>query len=238
MPSTGPVSPEGKARASHNALSHGLTTKDLYVPAAQQEEFESMQQALQADLYPDSPAEFLLFHHIVAASWRLRRCDQAEAALAASSDTDPLLDSSLEPKLRTIDRARAQAFKMLHKSLAELRRIQTQHQYRDAAMPAGEGCDTSTLGLADSELVCSQLQRDIARRTQNELRQRRLEKAKDNDDYSQLAAELANVPALPETPDDDDSYENDPEFLAMIARADEVARRVFSGQATAATAKK
>lgn len=40
MFAAGPVSPERKARFSHHAVSHGLTTKDVYVPEPHKEEFD------------------------------------------------------------------------------------------------------------------------------------------------------------------------------------------------------
>jgi len=219
---TGPVTEEGKARSSQNALSHGLTAKDLYVPTGQQEEFDLFQQALETDLCPTTPAEFLLFHHIVSASWRLRRCDQAEAQLTSATGLDPLLDPALAPTLRTLDRTRTQASKLLHKSLTELRRLQTEHHYRTVAMPADEGCDTTQMGLADSQIIRTRMKKEEALDGLNHLRRRHIDSTRNEDTFNALYGEALKPP-----PDTSDDWDNDPGFADTLARADRVAAQFF-----------
>lgn len=269
---TGPTTPNGKARSARNALSHGLTTRDLYVPAAQQQEFEALQQALRRDLYPATPAEFLLFHHIVSASWRLRRCDQAEVALAAATGADPLLDPALEPKLRTLDRTRAQASKMLHKSIAELRRLQSEQFYRLGALPAEEGYDTRYMGLTDSQSVRARLKKEETLDGKNYLLSRQVQKLAatspsdkpsagvlhptlfplvTDDEYNQAKAAYEAHQAAQAAHDDnghDDDYdeddneddnglgdiENNPLFLEMKARCEEIAATALGGRSVSA----
>ena len=216
---TGPTSVAGKARSSQNALSHGLTTRDLYVPATQQDEFEAMQQALEGHLRPSSPAEFLLFHDIVAASWRLRRCDQAEAQLSSPSGLDPLLDPALEPTLPTLDRTRTHASKLLHKSLAELRCLQTERQYRTAAMPAGDDGAADGFGLADTHLIRARLKKEEAADHLNFLRRRKVDRTQSNDHLDAMLAEAMKIPDVPNPWDD-------PEYYAAFeaARAAEIAK--------------
>ena len=161
--STGPTSEAGKARSSRNAIRHGLTARDLFVPPGDEAEFEAFQQELEAGLRPDGSAQMLVFNQILSASWRLLRCDRAEAELAAraaDSSLDPMLDDASHAKLNVIERARSQASRQFHKSVAELRRIQTEECYRAVAMPAEKGCDTSAFGLADSQLIRSRLRKE------------------------------------------------------------------------------
>jgi hypothetical protein len=109
------------------------------------------------------------------ATWKLRRCAQVEANLARSAgdDTpDPLEsdDTRAEKIQRSLDRARAQAHRLLHKSTAELRRLQTDRHYAQEFF--FEGSDTSDIGIADRRAI-TKAHGDIAR---VELRQKKLDK--------------------------------------------------------------
>ena len=134
--STGPVTEKGKASSSRNALKHGLTSRDLAVPADQQEEFTLFQQALKDDIHPEGPAEMLLFQQLVSAAWRLLRCDRVEAELFhRTTEVDPLLDPALQPTLRTLSSVRSQALKQQRTATAELRTLQSERYYRLDMMP-------------------------------------------------------------------------------------------------------
>jgi hypothetical protein len=144
--STGPTSESGKARSSRNALKHGLTSKDLFVPPGAEAEFEEFDEHLGEALSPEGPRQLLVYNHVLSAAWRLLRCDRAEADLAARSaeqGIDPLLDPTSHGTLHVIERSRTQASKQFKNSMAELRRIQTEDEYRAAAMPEDEGFVTS-----------------------------------------------------------------------------------------------
>ncbi|MEO8660644.1 MAG: hypothetical protein ABI693_19395 [Bryobacteraceae bacterium] len=161
--STGPKTENGKANSARNALSHGLTSKDLCVAPNQKEEFEAIQSAFHEDLDPTTAMEFALFNQIVSSHWRLLRCDRAEAALLdrlTDPNIDPLLQPDCEPQLRTIQRVRAQAARDFHKATAELRKLQTENQYRTATMDESDGCSTGGLGLADWQTLRTRIKRD------------------------------------------------------------------------------
>jgi hypothetical protein len=51
--STGPATPEGKARVSQNALKHGLTSKHLVIRPDEEAEFATLRDALEAELAPE-----------------------------------------------------------------------------------------------------------------------------------------------------------------------------------------
>ncbi len=145
--STGPRTPEGKAASSRNALKHGLTSKELAIHSADQPEFDSLQSALHHDFNPATPAETLLFQQILAAAWRLLRCDRVEAELMArTTEIDPLLDPALQPTLRTLSTVRSQALKQQRSATAELRTLQTERFYRGELFPENE---PSEFGMAN-----------------------------------------------------------------------------------------
>jgi hypothetical protein len=85
-----------------------------------------------AELEPETLLEQSLAAEITGATWRLRRCSNAEAELADYALTDPLLDEdeATEKKLRSIERARASAHSLLHRSINQLRKLQTDRENR------------------------------------------------------------------------------------------------------------
>ena len=165
--STGPVTDEGKQRSSRNSTSHGLTSKEVSMPAGLAAEFEALRAGLQADLNPETPIQVVFFNQALSAAWLQFRCDRAEAELdsrVSEPGLDPLLDPSLAPTIRTIHRTRAQAVKHLSKAIAELRKIQTEQQYRWASMPEADGYVTEGLGLADWKTINEKMKNEAKAR--------------------------------------------------------------------------
>jgi len=158
--STGPTSDEGKTTSSRNAFKHGLTSTDLCVSPDQQEEFDAFKDELMEDLYPENAVQFVLFNQVLSASWRLLRCDRTEAAILNSTGADPLLSPAQLATLNTIYKVRGQATSQLHKALAELRKMQTELQYRYAAMPESEGHNLEGLGLANWQSIRQAIKRE------------------------------------------------------------------------------
>ncbi|HEY7117995.1 MAG TPA: hypothetical protein VH475_15515, partial [Tepidisphaeraceae bacterium] len=82
--STGPKTPEGKARSALNALTHGLRARldrATLVPATERDEFALFLEDFRRHLDPQSPLEDLLVERIALLGWKLRRHAQAEARL-------------------------------------------------------------------------------------------------------------------------------------------------------------
>jgi len=131
--STGPKSDDGKARSSQNARTHGLTSRECFVPPGEEEEFDSFVGGLREDLRPEGTLEEALFREVVHAAWTMQRCHRAEASLGQGSGVDPMLDEQNEAKLRRIDAYFRRAERSFHKSIKELRALQTERAYRRAA---------------------------------------------------------------------------------------------------------
>jgi hypothetical protein len=74
--STGPRTPEGKARCAHNALKHGLSSQQLIVSPADQDEFDQIKANLLDSLAPANPVEFLAFNNVLRACWNMERCSR------------------------------------------------------------------------------------------------------------------------------------------------------------------
>ena len=80
--STGPRTPEGKARSSMNAVTHGLTSQAALLEGEDPAKLEELGAEMMAHLKPADPVQRALAERIVALTWRLRRVARAEAATA------------------------------------------------------------------------------------------------------------------------------------------------------------
>ncbi len=79
--STGPVTPDGKAICSQNALKHGLFSRDCVLPDEDRREFNATVDALRDEYKPATNFEDQLIHEIAAHQWRLRRLLRTETGL-------------------------------------------------------------------------------------------------------------------------------------------------------------
>lgn len=140
LQSTGPRTEGGKSAVSQNATKTGLfSTRDFVLPH-EQAIWTALDESLRAELRPAGPIEEGLTAEIRSALWRLRRCGEIESDAAP----DPAAQQS-------IDRARAQSNRLLHRSLAELRTLQTQRQLRLEYF--GDELPQSAAGLCDWRAV-------------------------------------------------------------------------------------
>ena len=79
--STGPRTPQGKARSSKNALKHGLLARDAVMADEDAAEYDRQLQILEENLFPKNAIEFELVLQIADSRWRLRRITRIEAGL-------------------------------------------------------------------------------------------------------------------------------------------------------------
>jgi len=118
--STGPQTEPGKARSARNRLALGLYTHTSYVRPDEIDLYAEYCEKLRDELAPGNLFEETLAAEIVGASWRLRRCAAADAELP--NDFTETTDKTR----RSIERARAAAHTVLHRSLNQLRKLQTE----------------------------------------------------------------------------------------------------------------
>jgi hypothetical protein len=72
--STGPATPEGKARSSQNHTTHGLARRDFFfMPGEDPAEFYDMLQRLTVDHLPSTTLESRLVRTIAESQWRIDR---------------------------------------------------------------------------------------------------------------------------------------------------------------------
>ena len=77
--STGPITAAGKAKASQNAIKHGLLSRDLLINDENQKDLELFRQMIYKTLCPLGAVEELLVEKIINATWRLRRLTTVES---------------------------------------------------------------------------------------------------------------------------------------------------------------
>jgi uncharacterized protein YecA (UPF0149 family) len=143
--STGPVTAEAKARISQNATRFGLFSVASFVRPEEQDIFTEFESGYMVELSPVTPLEQTLAREIIQASWRLRRCAALETA-----PPENMTDEEFDRLQIAIDRARAAAQRTFHRSLKELRRLQSEH-LDPAAVMIQQALATDAILLKDLE---------------------------------------------------------------------------------------
>jgi hypothetical protein len=152
-PRGGPRTETGKANSAKNAITNGLFTAQDFIRPGEESLYSSLDDSLRLDLAPAGMLEHNLVDEIRRAIWRLRRCGNIEESFAISETADPEsipdpMQNEFTARLQlSVDRARAHSHRLLHKCTAELRKIQTERQFRNEYFKAGT--DLSKLGLCD-----------------------------------------------------------------------------------------
>jgi hypothetical protein len=150
--STGPTTEAGRAASSQNHLINGLYTRRDFVRTEERGVYQEFCDTLTAELAPFTFFEETHVSEIVAAAWRLRRCQEVEGDLAENATIDPLLDPKAEKTLRSLERARSSAYSLLTRATNNLRKIQTERLTRyDLKLPA------EATPLADSHKIIQAL---------------------------------------------------------------------------------
>jgi len=115
----GPVSDQGKSRVSRNAVKTGLFSAGDFVLREESEIYTDFCNAYQADLAPAGPVEETFAAEIIHAAWRLRRCSTIEESIRLKDGA-----WNIEQTQKSVERARAAAFRIFTRALTELRKIQ------------------------------------------------------------------------------------------------------------------
>ena len=93
LKSTGPITQEGKARSSRNAVRHGPTDETVIAGLEDVEDYQAFEAAVTADYDAETAVERELVLRLAGALWRLRRTTSIEAALFESVTTAPGRDN-------------------------------------------------------------------------------------------------------------------------------------------------
>ena len=146
--STGPRTPDGKARASRNSVKHGLTAQQVVVCGEQQELFDELRDALREQLGPVGVLEETQVEIISVRIWRLHRLTRIEAS-TFRQQTFAQQASYAENRANTFE-------KSLYATIAEKDVIVIDAAQRDAARAQAEkaaaarDCETPAIAFANA----------------------------------------------------------------------------------------
>jgi hypothetical protein len=116
--STGPRTPEGKARSRTNALKHGMYAQTLLLHHENERLLEEITRQYYEDFAPANIHERMLIEQMIMAQWRLLRI--ARSRIPAAHDWDSDLNASIgqEKIYASIYRSYAKASAQLERSRA------------------------------------------------------------------------------------------------------------------------
>jgi hypothetical protein len=163
----GPRTEAGKAASSQNAITFGLFSTRDFIRSDEHDTYTEFAQYLQESLVPEGPLELNLVDEIRGAMWRLRRSRQIEENLS-ELPADPMEQEASARLQLSVDRARGLSHRLLHKCTAELRKLQTERQYRNTWFDVGT--DISMFGLCDVNAI----QKKVDKQRAAELRRQTL----------------------------------------------------------------
>ncbi|MGA8026326.1 MAG: hypothetical protein WB992_04220 [Bryobacteraceae bacterium] len=148
--STGPRTPDGKAKASVNAVKSGLTGRTVLLPTDDAAEYAALIAAYQNEFAPIGRAECELVQSVADTDWRLHRIRSLEFALYTQGhlqfeealnhypeDIRPAMIQlqthvTYEKQLRNLNIQEARLYRRHEKDLAELHRLQTERKAKEA----------------------------------------------------------------------------------------------------------
>jgi len=76
--STGPKTPQGKAKSAQNATTHGLTATHDVIKGESQDQFDAHKQSFLDTLNPKNAVETFLADRVASLAWRLNRAGRIE----------------------------------------------------------------------------------------------------------------------------------------------------------------
>ena len=142
--STGPRTPEGKARSSRNGASHGLSAAGVIVFPGEEQAFADLRTNLIQDLRPAGAHQLEVFDQLVYHAWNRRRVRGLIANMARSLGFDPAASPFSEPRVTpevTAEYERLNRYLRHHnfgynRCIRDLRIAQTELAARLAVSPA------------------------------------------------------------------------------------------------------
>jgi hypothetical protein len=130
--STGPITPEGKARSSQNALKHGLSGKALLIPSDDPAAFQRHLDSFLNEYQPQGPTEQQLVRTLASNSWHLDRVNRLEEALFTHADENLTLDSQMRA-LTSLSTHRNRLTRSFESTLKQLRQLQEERRSEELA---------------------------------------------------------------------------------------------------------
>ena len=151
--STGPTTPEGKAKSCLNALKSGLTGATVVLPGEDLARYEQHLLAYQNEFHPVTERECVLVQSIADSDWRMLRIPVMEMTIFAHGRAESLDEAAVEQhpeatranlidfqtflryekQIRNLQLQEARLHRRREKDLQELRRAQEERRQREQA---------------------------------------------------------------------------------------------------------
>ena len=150
----GPRTEAGKANSSKNAITLGLFATSDFIRPGEESIYTKFAESLHDDLAPEGPLEFNLVDEIRGLMWRLRRCRLIEQRFLTPTPTPRRTRCETKKPQNSRSPSTVPApspHRLMHKCTAELRRLQTERQFRNEFF--AKGTDISHLGICDLRSV-------------------------------------------------------------------------------------
>ena len=119
--STGPVTPEGKAKSCLNRLSHGFTRSNVFLAFEKSEEFNALLSDLIDHFHPAGIVEQILVEKMAQNQWVSLRATSLQSLLLNNATVN---DHALPKDFSALLRYQAAADRAFHKAHAELLKSQ------------------------------------------------------------------------------------------------------------------
>ena len=110
----GPITPEGKARSSRNAIRHGLTAETVIAGLEDVKDYEAFEAAVTADYDAETAVQRELVLRLASVLWRLRRANAVETGLFESVSGEPGKDLPSNSRLSLVGPTDAPDQNQLH----------------------------------------------------------------------------------------------------------------------------
>jgi hypothetical protein len=151
--STGPRTPDGKARSSQNALKHGLTAKTRFFPARIPQSSPCFFEALIEAMAPQGAIEAYHVERAAEIAWRLKRLPHFEAGLMTyvASHEAYIHDDGPRPDTVNAEQQLSQTLRDLNRLQDERRRHATVPQDRDLIEEAEPNAPNQSISAPDRE---------------------------------------------------------------------------------------
>src|SRR5437764_4659587 len=151
--SSGPKTPEGKAKSAANSRTHGFCSKENLVASEDQEQFDQMAEGFQIDLSPEGAIEETLAAEIVASAWQLRRMRRFEVEVCAGHDcyTTIIHDDVLQKKLDRLARHKTRIERTFHRCLKQFKTVQNERYEQDKQFHSMQSLIDARIAQQNSE---------------------------------------------------------------------------------------
>ncbi|MCW5983549.1 MAG: hypothetical protein KIT09_35995, partial [Bryobacteraceae bacterium] len=131
---TGPRTEAGKARSARNSLKHGLTSRELFVPPGELDNFVDFKATLVEEIQPKGALQMAAFNHLLHAAWTLDHIRAMEAGYLALGP-DALESKETRHGLDLVLRYLARHERSYYRARKELEELQTAEAARGTIPP-------------------------------------------------------------------------------------------------------